>query len=178
MQTSVLASTALLTALLAVGLVFFIRAAAKDRTEVAKLLATQKGDPLLEQLQQYFAARSYRLATVNAAENQVIYEGMVRPSLFLAVFLSLLAGIGILCLGLVLSFVLPSLSPWILFLVLLAPVAGLFYWRKAGRPEQVALQVEFLPELGSAQSLLTVKAHRDELAALRQALDLKLLEQE
>lgn len=178
MQTSVLASTALLTVLLAVGLVFFIRASAKDRTEVAKLLATQQGDPLLEQLQQYFVDRAYRLATVNAAENQVIYEGVVRPSRFLAMFLSLLAAIGILCLGLVLSFLWPNLTGGIPFLVVFAPLAGLFYWKKAGRPEQVALQVEFLPESEPAQSLLTVKAHRDELTALRQALGLQLLELE
>ncbi len=182
MQTSVLASTALLTALLAVGLVFFIRASAKDRTEVAKLLADQQGEPLLERLQQYFAERAYHLATVDAAENQVIYEGMVRPSLFLAVFLSLLAAVGVLCLGLVLSFLFPAITNAVPLLLLLAPLAGLFYWKKAGRPEQVALQVEFLNQdlnqEPSSQSLLTVTAHRDELTALRQALGLKLLELE
>lgn len=178
MQSSVLASTALLTALLAVGLVFFIRASAKDRTEVAKLLADQQGEPLLERLQQYFSERAYRLATIDAAENQIIYEGLVRPSFFLAVFLSLLAAIGIACLGLVLAFLFPGLTPVVPFLLFLAPAAGLFYWKKAGRPEKVALQVEFLNPDPSPQSLLTVTAHRDELTALRQALGLKLLELE
>lgn len=178
MQTSVLASTALLTALLSVGLFFFIRASAKDRTEVAKLLAEQQGEPLLERLQQYFSERAYRLATVDAAENRVVYEGMVRPSLFLAIFLSFLAAIGILCLGLVLSLLFPTMTNFVPLLLLLAPLAGVFYWQKAGRPEKVALQVEFLDQAVSPQSLLTVTAHRDEVTALRQSLGLKLLELE
>lgn len=176
MQTSVLISTALLTVLLSVGLFFFIRASAKDRTEVAKLLAEQQGEPLLERLQQYFSGRAYRLISVDATTNQVVYEGTVRPSLFLAIFLSLLATVGILCLALVLSLLFPSASRFLPLLLLLAPAAGVFYWRRAGRPEKVALQVEFLSEQPSPQSLLTVTAHRDEVAELRQSLGLKLME--
>jgi hypothetical protein len=158
-----------------VGLFFFIRASAKDRTEITKLLAEQQGEPLLEQLQQYFSGRAYRLASVDAASNRVVYEGDVRPSLFLAIFLSGLAAIGILCLTLVLGLLFPAVAKLLPLLVLLAPLAGLFYWRRAGRPEQVALQVEFLD--GSApQSLLIVTAHRDEVAELRQSLGLKLAE--
>lgn len=178
MQTSVLVSTALLTALLSVGLFFFIRASAKDRTEVTKLLAEQQGEPLLERLQQYFSERAYRLQSVDATTNQVVYEGTVRPSLFLAIFLTLLAAVGILCLALVLSLLFPSASQFLPALVILAPAAGVFYWHKAGRPEQVALQVEFLREQPSPQSLLTVTAHRDEVAELRQSLGLKLVEAE
>jgi hypothetical protein len=176
MQTSVLASTALLTVLLAVGLFFFIRASAKDRTQVTKLLSEQQGEPFLERLQQYFAARAYRLAAVDAANNRVVYEGTVRPSLFLAIFLSSLAAVGILCLALVLSLLFPSAAQLFPLLILLAPLAGLFYWRKAGRPEQVALQVEFLNGEPSPQSLVTVTAHRDEVSELRQSLGLKLAE--
>jgi hypothetical protein len=176
MQIPVLTSTALLTGLLAVGLMFFIRASTKDRIEVTKLLAEQQGEPLLEKLQQYFVGRSYRLAAVEAADNKVIYEGMVRPSWFLAIFLSLLAAVGLLCLTLVLGLLFPAFSQPLLALVLLAPLAGLFYWRKSARPEQVALQVEFLSD--PPQSLVTVTGHRDEVAELRQALGLKLLEAE
>lgn len=177
MQIPVLTSTALLTALLAVGLLFFIRASTKDRTQIAKLLSEQQGDPLLERLQQYFAARAYRLASVDAAENKVVYEGVVRPSWFLAIFLTLLAAIGILCLALVLSLLFPGAASKLPLLAILAPLAGIFYWYKAKRPEQVALQVEFLSGEPS-QSLITVTAHRDELAELRQALALKPLETE
>ena len=179
MQTPILTSTAFLTALLAVGLFFFIRASAKDRTEVAKLLADQQGTPLLERLQQYFTERAYRLSLVDAEQNRVVYEGTVRPSLFLAIFLSSLAAVGLLCLALVLALSFPDFAQITPILVLLAPVAGVFYLRKAKRTEQVALQLETLEaESQSTQSLLTVTAHRDELIELRQALGLKLVESE
>lgn len=178
MQIPVLTSTALLTALLSVGLIFFIRASTKDRIEVTKLLAEQQGEPLLERLQQYFAERAYRITSVDAATNRVIYEGMVRPSVFLAVFLTVLAAIGILCLTLVLSLLFPETARLLPALVILAPAAGVFYWRKSARPEQVALQVEFLASEPSPKSLVTVTAHRDEVAELRQSLGLKLVDSE
>jgi Flp pilus assembly protein TadB len=175
MQTSILTSTAFLTLLLAAGLFFFIRASAKDRTEVARLVAEQPEEALLEQLQNYFVQRAYQLKAVDAAKNQVTFEGAVRPSLFLAIFLSLLAAIGIFCLLLVVSFLVPDGGNWLFLLVLFAPAAGLFYWRRAGRLEQVLLRVNPLAEEGHPKSLLTVTAHRDELAELRQALELREL---
>lgn len=169
METSVLSSTALLTVLLAIGLVFFIRASAKDRTEVARLVANQQEVSLLEQLQRYFTERAYRVAALDPAQNLITFEGFVRPSVFLAGFLMLLAAVGLLCLALVLAFLFPAGASAFLSLVLLSPLAGLFYWRKSARQEQVLLRVEPLPD-ASDRSLLTVTAHRDELAELRRAL--------
>lgn len=177
MQNSVLLSTALLTLLLLVGLFFFIRASTKDRTEVVKLIAAQQEEPLFEQLQQYFQQRAYRLAAVDAGLEQITFEGFVRPSVFLAIFLTILAAIGIFCLSLVLTFVFPDAASVLPALVLLAPVAGLFYWQKAGRQEQVSLKVETLSG-AEPKSLLTVTAHRDELAELRRALGLREFEEE
>lgn len=181
MQNSILTSTALLTVLLLVGLVFFIRASAKDRTEVAQFVTSQQGEPLFEQLQQYFTQRSYRLSAVDAEQNQVKYSGFVRPSAFLAIFLSGLAAIGMFCLALVLGFLFPAVAQFFLGLVLLAPAAGVFYWRKAGRQEEVLLRMGELAdtESGSTQqprSLLTVTAHRDEVAEMQRILGLKPLE--
>jgi hypothetical protein len=179
MNISVLYSTALLTLLLLIGLMFFIRASAKDRTEVVRLMATQSQESLLEDLYQYFTNRSYRIASVLPEENQVKFEGFVRPSVFLAIFLSILAAVGLLCLTLVLSFVLPDWGTVLPGLTLLAPLAGLFYWKKAGRQEQVLLNVSSLdaedsskPEEGD-RSLVTVVAHRDELAELQRVLQLQ-----
>jgi hypothetical protein len=170
----ILSSTLLLTLLLAVGLFFFIRASVKDRTQQVKLLAEQPEESLLSQLQQYFDERAYRIAAVDATVNQVTFQGFVRPSWFLAIFLSLLAACGLLCLSLVLSMLYPTFGSIFLVLVLLAPIAGVFYWQKAGRPEQVYLKVEAIAGQDSiVQSLITVTAHRDELAALQEALQLK-----
>ena len=176
MNTTILASTFLLTLLLAVGLFFFIRASVKDRTQQVKLIAEEPEESLLNQLQQYFDQRAYRVAAVDAATNQVIFQGVVRPSWFLAIFLTVLAALGILCLSLVLSLLYPTLTSVFLGLVILAPAAGVFYWKKAERTEQVSLKVETLPtQESNKQSLITVTAHRDELLTLQQALKLKPL---
>ncbi|MDP8963733.1 MAG: cofactor assembly of complex C subunit B [Cyanobacteriota bacterium] len=174
MSTPILASTFLLTLLLAVGLLFFIRASVKDRTQQVGLIAQESEESLLTRLQQYFDQRAYRVAAVDAATNQVTFQGFVRPSWWLAIFLTVLAACGLLCLSLVLSVLYPTLSNIFLGLVLLSPAAGVFYWKKAGRNEQVSLKVEAVPTQEMAtQTLITVTAHRDELRELQQALKLK-----
>ena len=169
-------STFLLTLLLSVGLIFFIRASTKDRIEKAQLLSNLDEASLLPQLQEYFRLRSYRVAAVDPEQNQVTFEGFVRPSWFLTVFLTLLAAAGILCLSLVLSLLFPHLSPIFLGMVLLSPLSGFFYWKKAGRQELVLLKVEGTQSEQNFPSKITVIAHRDELMELRRALPLKLSE--
>lgn len=174
MNAPTLTSTAFLTGLLGIGLFFFIRASTKDRTEVVRLLSTEPETSLLERIQAYFTQRAYRIAGVDAAQNQVKFEGFVRPSLFLALFLTGLAAIAILCLSLVFSMLFPAWAPLFPALVLAAPVAGIFYWKKAGRSEQVLLRVDTItPGSGTPQQVLTVTAHRDELAELQRCLKLE-----
>jgi hypothetical protein len=164
MDTSVLTSTFLLTLLLLVGLFFFIRASIKDRTEVLKVLFDPPQEPALEELRQYFEKRSYRVAAVDAQQQFVRWEGSVRPSWFLAIFLSGLAAVGSVCLALVLSMLFPAIAPASWGLLLIAPLAGVFYWRGAGRTETVSLEAK------PGQRLIQVTAHRDELAELKRAL--------
>ncbi|MBD2182244.1 cofactor assembly of complex C subunit B [Aerosakkonema funiforme] len=175
MIATILSSTLLLTLLLSIGLFFFIRASVKDRTEVVRLISGQPQESLFPEVEQYFAERSYRVAGLDAAQNQVTFEGFVRPSWFLAIFLSFLAAVGILCLTLVLSILFPQVGMGFLGLEILSPIAGIFYWQKAGRPEQVSLQFEDVGKEGTQemQSAIVVKAHRDELSALQQALCLQ-----
>ena len=176
MNASVLPSTFVLTLLLSVGLLFFIRASVKERIEVVKLASEHSEVALLDQLQTYFTQRAYRLVATNAAQLQVTFEGFVRPSLLLATFLTLLAAIGFLCLALMLSILFPAFSKALLGLTLLAPIAGLFYWRRAARPEKVVLQVEEESDREQETgSVITVTAHRDELAALQRHLSLKVI---
>ncbi|MGA9377760.1 MAG: cofactor assembly of complex C subunit B [Phormidium sp.] len=172
MSTTILASTFLLTVLLAIGLFFFIRASVKDRTEVIQLMSKEPIDSLLAQLQQYFTQRSYRVVALDADQNQVIFAGFVRPSWFLAVFLTFLAALGILCLVLVLTFLFPQIGLVFSGLELLSPMAGIFYWQKAGRQEQVSLKLEsaVTESTEETQNLITVTGHRDELSVLRESL--------
>ncbi len=176
MDIPVLSSTFLLTMLLGVGLFFFIRASVKDRTQSIRYGSDLSEESLATQVQRYFAERSYQLQNTETMPEQLLFEGVVRPSLFLAVFLTLLATIGLLCLALVLAIAIPDLSGVSYGLVLLSPLAGLFYWRRAKRPEQVLLKLETdhdeSPQ-SSFQSFVTVTAHRDELIELERALALK-----
>jgi Flp pilus assembly protein TadB len=173
MNTLIIPSTLLLTLLMLVGLFFFIRASVKDRTQEIKLVSEQAEASLVVELQQYFQERSYKVAQVNPEQNSVRFEGIVRPSIFLAIFLTLLAAAGILCLWLVLSLLFPSLSSIFLWLVLLSPAAGFFYWKRAGRKEQVLLKMEATKNKLQSPSKITVIAHRDELIELQRALQLK-----
>ncbi len=176
MDIPVLSSTFLLTMLLGVGLFFFIRASVKDRTQSIRYGSALSEESLTTQLQQYFAERSYQLQNIEALPEQLVFEGIVRPSLFLAVFLTILAAIGLLCLALVLAIAFPELSGASYGIVLLSPLAGLFYWRKAKRPEKVLLKLESdndeSPQ-SSFQSFITITAHRDELIELERVLPLK-----
>ncbi|MBR8833643.1 MAG: cofactor assembly of complex C subunit B [Stigonema ocellatum SAG 48.90 = DSM 106950] len=176
MDTAILPSTLLLTILLSVGLFFFIRASTKDRIEKAQLVSELDESSLLPRLQDYFCTRSYRVAAVDAEQNQVTFEGFVKPSRFLAVFLTLLAGAGILCLSLVLSLLFPEFRTVFPAMLILSPLSGFFYWKKAGRLEKVLLKLEATQREQQQPSTITVIAHRDEIIELQRALQLKLRE--
>ncbi|WP_254721882.1 cofactor assembly of complex C subunit B [Kovacikia minuta] len=75
MVSSVLLSTFLLTLLLAVGLLFFIRASVKDRTESVRLMSEQPEESIWLQLQQYFTQRAYRVQLSDAENHQVMFGG-------------------------------------------------------------------------------------------------------
>ena len=142
-----------------------------------RLVTQLPEEPLREKIQQYFTQRAYRIASVDAAQSLVTFEGFVRPSAFLAVFLTLIAASGSFCAALVLAYVFPNGARFFPALVIIAPIAGIFYWNKSGRQEQVALQVEPLVAEGMPeQRLLTVTAHRDELAELRRAFGFEVFE--
>ncbi|MDX2099294.1 MAG: cofactor assembly of complex C subunit B [Leptolyngbyaceae cyanobacterium bins.59] len=177
METTAIVSTFVMTLLMMVGLFFFIRASVKDRTESVTLLSEQAEASLLDQLKQYFAQRAYRVVAINADQNEVTFEGFVRPSLFLAVFLSILAALGTLCLALVLVMLFSGI-PYPFVLVLVSPLAGIFYWKKAGRMEKVALKInEPSTESSKLGTLIQVTAHRDEVSELQRLLSLELVEQ-
>ncbi|MEO0708284.1 MAG: cofactor assembly of complex C subunit B [Cyanobacteria bacterium J06649_5] len=173
------ASTLLLTSLMVIGLVFFIRASTKDRIEAMQFGSIQEADALQKAVIKYFYTRAYKPATEAESSslksdqgptvvNGMTLVGMVSPSVFMAVFLSTLAAVGFACLGLIMSTLFPSWGRAVLALIFASPLAGVFYWQKSSRPETIVLKVE--PETAqAARSKLTVKGHRDELAELQNA---------
>lgn len=189
--TLTLPSTFLLTLLLSVGLMFFIKASIKERIETLEFTPEQDAATIAQQLTQYFQQRAYHLISTDLADpaatpqpetaasdptdetpspiapsQTLVFEGFVAPSVFLAIFLSGLAAVGFLCISLVLAISLPQFS-WLWFsLPLLSPLAGVFYWKGAKRPEQVSLVVS---PGNTTSPQVSVTGHRDELTALRQA---------
>lgn len=173
-------STLLLTGLMVIGLVFFIRASTKDRIEVAQFGSMEGTEPLQQNVMTYFQSRAYRPIQREAAATEpdtaegapaaVTVAGFVSPSLFMAVFLSGLAGLGLACLALILMTLFSSLGSGIFALVAIAPLAGIFYWRKSSRPEAVTFRVDPASTPDSDfVSTLTVQGHRDEIAELQNA---------
>jgi hypothetical protein len=171
-MNSVLTTAASLTVLLSIGLFFFIKAAVKDRIERLTFALTEPEAEFLPKFDKYLVDRAYRLVDVSDITG-VTYEGAVAPSWFMAIFLTVLAAIGFLCLGLVGSYLWPAIGYRCLFLGCLAPIAGWFYWQRSARPEQVNLAVE----LGKGQRLVSITGHRDELHILEKTLGIRPLEE-
>lgn len=166
-------STLLLTLLLAIGLVFFLRAASKDRTTVVEVCSPRPPLEVLDGLTTWLSARGWATEAGDPSRQVLRFRGQVRASWPLAVLLSLLGSLGAGCLGLVIGQLLPLLMPWPLLLALLGPAAGWLYRRRAARSESLELRL-LETAGGSAGSSLRLRAHRDELIAIEQELGPRL----
>jgi len=162
------ASTLLLTVLLAIGLVFFLRASSKDRTTVVDVQSPRPALEVLEGLVAWLGQRGWQ-PTAKDPQRQVLrFSGHVQASWSLALLLSLLGSLGAGSLALVLHQLLPGVGWWVLALMLLGPLAGWIYRRRAARPE--SLELRLIDETAGGGSILRLRAHRDELIALEKEL--------
>lgn len=175
MLNSNLFSAIILTGLLAIGLLFFIKASTKDRTEILEVQVVDRGLP--QQIFAYLVGRGYRpVLSADKTElpqpetlktETLLWQGQVQASIALLLFLATLASIGIGSLGLVLGIIWPDL--WsaklnVLTMTIGAIGTGWFYWRGANRKEEVKVSRK-------GENFLLIQAHRDELANLQKALD-------
>lgn len=165
--TLTIPSTLLLTLLSAIGLVFFIRASVKDRREIRDIQLPFSPPDAFTYLLKHFQGRAYRVIQQDPDTQTVVLQGFVPPSPFLGLFLTLLAAIGLFSLGLVLSITVPVAHNGWYGLALLSPAAGLFYWQKAGRTEQISIRPQ---SISDAVTIARVEAHRDELRILEESL--------
>ena len=173
MSNPTLISTFFLTFLLTIGLFFFIRASVKDRTEKEKIIFQVSKIPLIKQIKTYFEKRSYQI--ISNKEDEIIFEGIVRPSWFMAIFLSFLSSVGLFCFGLILSFLYQPLTPGFFSLVILSPITGLFYWKKACKAETVTVNFEHsTEETLDKPSCFILTGHRDEIAKFKKSFPLQL----
>ena len=170
---SAFSSTLLLTLLLAIGLIFFLRAASKDRTTVLDVHSPRPPLEVLNGISHWLEDRGW-IRDGGDAERQVLcFRGSVDFSRPLAVFLSILGGLGAACLGLVMRQLLPPLGWWPLLMAFLgAPLAGFIYTQRASRQESVELRL--IQSLDDEGSILRLRAHRDELIAMELELSKSL----
>jgi len=112
----VLTSTLLLTAVLMVGLLSFLRSSVKARTtEMIFKSMNFNEDQLLGKVRDHLKQRGYGILKLDGDRDAVTLVGKVRPSIFLAIVLVVVAAIGMGCLGLVLSILVPFFSDnWLL----------------------------------------------------------------
>ena len=158
-------STLLLTVLLAIGLVFFLRAASKDRTTVVDVHSPRPPIEVLDGISGWLEQRGWSRDGGDAERQVLRFRGEVAASRPLAILLSALAAIGGSCFGLVLRQLAPRLQWWPLMLVLLGPAAGWLYTQRAARTESLELRL-LDSSTAMAGSNLRLRAHRDELIAI------------
>ncbi|KGG10723.1 hypothetical protein EV11_1970 [Prochlorococcus sp. SS52] len=154
--------------MLAIGLAFFLRAASKDRTTIVDISSPLPPLDVLNGISNWLEERGWRREGGDADRKVLRFNGRVSSSPVLAVFLSILCGLGGACLGLVICQLYASLNWWPLVLVLLGPFAGFFYRNRASRIE--SLEMRLVSKVNDKKSQLRIKAHRDELIAIEAEL--------
>ncbi len=166
-------STLLLTILLAIGLVFFLRAASKDRTTTIDVHSSKPPLEVLDGITHWLLDRGWKNNGGDSDKQILRFQGNVNSSRLLAVFLSVLGGLGAGCLGLVIIQLHPSFGWWPLLLSCLGgPLAGIIYRQRASRIEALEMRLMNSPE--RIGSVLRIRAHRDELIALENELSKNL----
>ena len=109
------------------------------------------------------------LEVIDPDRDVAVLLGQVKPSLFLAIFMTILAATGLVCLGVVLGTLIPDLENLWLWSLIISPIAGIFYWRGVPRERKVSLQL--LPD-----AKLKVRAHKDEIEELQRSLNLQKID--
>tara|TARA_B100000212_G_scaffold312791_1_gene265294 strand:+ start:4 stop:558 length:555 start_codon:yes stop_codon:yes gene_type:complete len=167
-----LKSTLLLTILLSIGLFFFLRASSKDRTTTIEISTEQDPIDTLNIICSWLKLRGWNQVGGNINQKTLTFKGQVISSNSLAIFLSILGGLGSCSLGLVIRQIYPNLNWWpILLGIIGGPLSGIIYTRKSQREETFELRLlDNLEQL----TLLKLRAHRDELISLENELKDKL----
>tara|TARA_Y100001968_G_scaffold92806_1_gene83440 strand:- start:805 stop:1362 length:558 start_codon:yes stop_codon:yes gene_type:complete len=158
-------SILVLTILLAIGLVFFLRAASKDRTTDIDICSPLPPLEVLNGITVWLEERGWNNNGGDAQSQILRFNGNVSSSTGLAIFLSLLGGLGASCLALVIIQLQPQLGWWPLILgIVVAPITGFIYRSRSARIE--FLELKLIRFSDSNGSVLRVRAHRDEIIAM------------
>ena len=163
-----LKSTFLLTILLFIGLFFFLRASTKDRTTTIDISSEKDPIVTLNIICGWLKSRGWNQVGGNVDQKTLIFKGQVISSNSLAVFLTILGGLGSCSLGLVIKQIYPDLDWWpILLGIIGGPISGIIYSRKSQREETFEFR---LIDTLDQSTKLRLRAHRDELISLENEL--------
>tara|TARA_Y100001978_G_C23586085_1_gene381404 strand:+ start:213 stop:767 length:555 start_codon:yes stop_codon:yes gene_type:complete len=165
-------STFLLTILLFIGLFFFLRASSKDRTTTIEISSEKDQIETLNIICSWLKLRGWNQIGGNIDQKTLTFKGQVISSNSLAIFLSILGGLGSCSLGLVIKQIYPNLNWWpILLGIIGGPLSGIIYSKKSQREE--IFEFRLLDTLDQSTKL-RLRAHRDELISLEKDLQEKL----
>ena len=168
-----LGSILVLTILLSIGLIFFLKASTKDRTTIVDISSSRKPVEVLNEVCHWLKSRGWQQIKVNSDKKILTFKGQVVSSKSLAVFLSILGCLGSCSLGLVLVQIYPLLHWWPLLLGLVGgPISGWVYFKKSQREE--IFEFKLISENEIKLTQLRLSAHRDELIAFENDLKDKL----
>ena len=151
---------------------FFLRASSKDRTTTIEI--STETDPIetLNIICGWLKLRGWNQVGGNSEKKTLTFTGQVTSSNSLAIFLSVLGGLGSCSLGLVIRQIYPNLSWWPILLGLIGgPISGIIYSKKSKREE--TFEFRLLDEFDKSTKL-RLRAHRDELISLEKELQDKL----
>ena len=163
-------STLLLTILLFIGLFFFLKASSKDRTTTVEVTSSKKPVEVLNLLCNWLKLRGWKQSGGDTERKILIFKGQVISSKFLAIFLSILGGLGSCSLGLIIVQLYPNLHWWPILLGFIGgPLSGIIYSKKSSREETFEFRLVDSEENKKTTNLL-LRAHRDELIALETEL--------
>ena len=172
-MTYSLNSTLLLTVLLAIGLFFFLRASSKDRTTVVEITSSKKPIEVLNVMYEWLDLRGWQQLGGDFDQRILIFKGQVISSKLLAIFLSLLGGLGSCALGLVIIQIFPTLGWWPILLGFIGgPLSGIIYFKKSSREEKFELRLTSSDD--EEITSMKLRAHRDELISLENELSERL----
>ena len=167
-----LKSTFVLTILLSIGLFFFLKASSKDRTTTIEIFTEKDQIDTLNIICSWLRLRGWNQVGGNVDQKTLTFKGQVSSSNLLAIFLSVLGGLGSCSLGLVIRQIYPNLSWWPIVLGLIGgPISGIIYSKKSKREE--TFEFRLLDEFDKSTKL-RLRAHRDELISLEKELQDKL----
>ena len=162
-------STLLLTILLFIGLFFFLRASSKDRTTTLEVTSSKKPVEVLNLICNWLKLRGWKQIGGDTDKQILSFKGQVISSKFLAIFLSILGGLGSCSLGLVIVQLYPNLNWWPLLLGIIGgPLSGIIYFKKSSREE--TFEFRLVDNEKYKKTNLRLRAHRDELIALETEL--------